>query len=455
MKLAETDERAILNLRRTEPLSSRAHLEQLDSRFKFRDRSDLSKLVNWSAGRNAPFHRWFRYREAYSPELVGALNLGSKILDPFCGCGSALIGGMKTGRTATGIDLNPLAAFVTKVKISPLTVDEKASIEAFAAQIPYRSTRGAEKFELPDLSIAEKVFEPAILSVVLDLKARIATAEVTSNSRDFLRLAWLGILEQVGSYFKEGNGIKYRKMMRRPGRYVEREHGSWQTERFGTDQEAFVIQAFSQHLYEMLEDTRAWQAMEGSAHVIHGNALNISGLTDELYDDIVFSPPYANRFDYFESMKVELWFGDFVSSYGDLQTLRKDSLRSHLGADMKRPSFEFQELEAIISTMDTGASSWRMGVPNLLRGYFSDIVQVLSQCREKLKGGACYVVVGNSAFAGAIVPSDTLTALAGQKAGFTKSEIWTTRPLTVAPQQRSMLAGLEQFMRESIVVLSP
>ncbi|MDX1132205.1 SAM-dependent methyltransferase [Sinorhizobium medicae] len=454
MKLAATAEQSTFDeLHTAEPFTSASQLSRLDARFQFRERHDLAGLVNWSAGKSAAFHRWFRYREAYSPDLVEALGLGARILDPFCGCGSALIGSMQSGRSATGIDLNPLAAFVTKVKIAHLEQGEIELIEAFARNIPQHEKASVEA-KLPDLSIAQKVFEPTILRTVLDLKAQISSVGLSKNARDFLHLAWLGILETVGSYYKEGNGIKYRKMMRRPGRYVEREHGSWQAKRFGEDQRAFVLTTFRQHLCDMLEDTRAWKTMPGTAEVVLGNALDLDTLAPGHFDDIVFSPPYANRFDYFESMKVELWFGDFVENYGELQTLRKQSLRSHLGADLTRPTVCFDELEDIISRMDTAASSWRMGVPDLLRGYFSDITHVLQKCRKKIKDGACYVVVGNSAFAGTIIPSDTLTAIAGRKAGFTNAEIWVTRPLTVAPQQRSVLAGLEPYMRESVVVLS-
>jgi site-specific DNA-methyltransferase (adenine-specific) len=112
-------------------------------------------------------------------------------------------------------------------------------------------------------------------------------------------------------------------------------------------------------------------------------------------------------------------------------------------------------LEELISLMDHSASSWRMGVPNLLRGYFSDIVTVLQKCRRQILSGPCYVVVGNSAFAGSIIPSDALTALAGELAGFARSEIWVARHLSVSPQQRVALRGLEGFMRESVVVLTP
>lgn len=429
-------------------------LGELDAGYIFKTRPDLAPLVNWSSTRDAPMHRWIRYREAYSPDLIEALGLGQNILDPFCGCGSMLVGAAARGRRATGIDINPLATFVARVKSKPLSEAQLAEVQAFADAFPGNLP---ERFDpwTPDLSIASKVFEPEILTTLVQLRAAIDGATLAEPSRDFLKLCWIAILEGVGSYFKEGNGIKYRNIQRRPGKYVARAEG-WQAKRFGQDQPEFVRRHFLNHLNLMIADTSAWDDAWGDVEIIHGNALDIEELTSSQFDSIVFSPPYANRFDYFESMKVELWFGGFVEDRARLTSLRKASLRSHLASDFSRPNERFDVLEDLINCMDRGASSWRMGVPNLLRGYFSDIVAVLKHCRARLKPeGACYVVVGNSAFGGTIIPSDTLTALAGARAGFTSSEIWVARHLSVAPQQRALLTGFEAFMRESVVVLRP
>jgi site-specific DNA-methyltransferase (adenine-specific) len=427
-------------------------LASADKGLRFVERPELARLVNWSSTRDAPIHRWLRYREAYSAELIDALDLGSNILDPFCGCGSILVGAAARGRSSTGIDINPLATFSARVKTCPLTPHELRQVKLFCETLPARLPRDAEAW-LPSLSIAKKVFEPEILQALLKVREAIRVAELDDRARDFLWLAWVAILEKVGSYFKEGNGIKYRNVQRRPGKYVPRVDGEWQVKRFGPDQHAFTVNAFLSHVALMLQDVEVWGKGWGDARVIEGNALDLCSLTSDSFDSIIFSPPYANRFDYFESMKVELWFGGFAKSAEHMRALRKGSLRSHLAADMRRPVVHFPILEQIIGCMSREASSWRMGVPELLRGYFSDIVTVLEQCRQRLRGEGCYVVVGNSAFGGAIIPSDSLTAIAGRLAGFSSSEILVTRHLTVAPQQRAQLAGLERYMRESIVAL--
>lgn len=430
-------------------------LEPLDALYPIKQRFDLGPYVHWRGNASSPMHRWLRYREAYSPELIDKLQLGSRILDPFSGCGSIPIGAAIRGKKSVGIDLNPIAAFSSKVKLTPLKPSSIRKIKSFLGSFP-SLLRSSERWPLPELSISKKVFEPQMLDAVLRARTAIEISFKTDPlARNFVFLAWLAILEGVGSYFKEGNGIKYRNKKRQKGKYENRADGEWQLERFGADQTAFFSKTFTHQLEMMLEDTVEWQSGDWTGQqLIEGSAFNLGEmLKGETFDSVIFSPPYANRFDYFESFKVELWFGNFVNSYADLNSLRKASLRSHLNADYKRPSENLPVLEELISLMDTAASSWRMGVPDLMRGYFHDMGMVLRQCRSVLPAGKCYVVVGNSAFAGVIVPTDVLTAMVGINAGFKKARIIETRHLTVAPQQRNMLKGFEKYMRESIVVL--
>ncbi len=261
----------------------------------------------------------------------------------------------------------------------------------------------------------------------------------------------------IESNAKEGNGIKYRNKKRLKTGYVHRAEGQWQRERFGSDQGQFTLESFSSHLRMMLQDAKFWRKGNwGEQTVIHGNVLEMDQLLPkQKFDSIVFSPPYANRFDYFESMKVELWFGGFVDSYEALNRFRKASLRSHLGADLSRSHEPIESLEDLITLMDRDASSWRMGVPDLLRGYFDDMRVTLKHCKKLLvAGGRCFIVVGNSAFAGVIIPTDVILANLALACGFKSANLLVTRHLTVAPQQRNQLASLESNMRESVVVLS-
>jgi hypothetical protein len=431
-------------------------LNAIDERLVAPARPDLASLVNWGGGGRLPIHRWFRYREGFSPALITELGLGDRILDPFCGSGSIMVGAAQQGRVSTGIDVNPLAAFVSRVKLTPLSRRDLKLASDFLATFD-GAMDSVDAWPVPALRISEKVFEPQVLEAVLQLRALIDGRATTERLRDFLLLAWLSILQEVGSYFKEGNGIKYRNRKRLKTGYVMRTDGQWQRERFGIDQTAFVCATFKARLGQMLADVPAWRVGNWAAqHVIEGNSLEEAGrLESASFDSVIFSPPYANRFDYFESQKVELWFGGFVDTYDGMGTLRKRSVRSHLGAALDRDVAPLDEIEQLIDLVDPSSYAVRMRVPALIRGYFTDMARILQCSRRVLKrGGACFVVVGNSAYGGVIIPTDSLIARLGQKAGFEEVTVVPVRHLTVAPQQRNELRGREEFMRESIVVMS-
>ena len=352
-------------------------------------RPDLAGLVHWGGGATLPIHRWFRYREGFSPALIPELGLGSRILDPFCGSGSIMVGAAQQDRTSVGIDVNPLAAFVAGVKLSPLTDRDVAAagdfLAGFEAALP-----GVRAVARPGAADRRRRSSSPASSTPCSGSGRSSrNGPTTKAQRRFLLLAWLSILQTVGSYFKEGNGIKYRNRQRRRGGYVARPEGRWQLERFGADQDAFVRAAFRAGLAGMLEDVPAWRHGRWSAQrVIEGNALEeAQHLEAGSFDSVLFSPPYANRFDYFESQKVELWFGGFVDSYGEMTVLRKRSLRSHLGAALDRPTVSRPDVEALIGMIDPGSYAARMRVPALLRGYFSDMAAVLRRCRRLLVPG--------------------------------------------------------------------
>lgn len=430
-------------------------LDGMELSVRFEDAHELATEVNWKGAFSRPIHRWFKYREGFSPNLINSLNLGQTILDPFAGSGSIMVGAAEASREAVGIDVNPLAVFVARVKISPLSASQLARARAFLGTAS-SSKLQVDSWPAPGLEIADKVFEPEILKSLLELRGGIEALADDAALRDFLLLAWLSILQPVGNYFKEGNGIKYRNRKRIASGYVSRTEGEWQQERFGSDQVSFVRSAFAAQLGQMISDASNWETGTWSQQVaMEGTALDVAAsIGGRQFDSVVFSPPYANRFDYFESLKVELWFGGFVSSYAELGSLRKSSLRSHLGADLSLPARPTQGLERLIELMDPSASSWRMGVPDALRGYFHDMWLTLRSVRGALKpGGKCHIVVGNSAYAGVVIPTDVLLAGLGLEAGFDRVKVRRVRHLTVAPQQRSLLKGLETYMRESVVTL--
>lgn len=99
-------------------------LNELQSPFPIHKNYELAPFVHWKGNSTSSIHRWLRYAEAYSPELNDKPNLEGRILDPFCGCGSIMVGAAQRGLALAGVDINPLSTFSTKVKLTKLNHSE-------------------------------------------------------------------------------------------------------------------------------------------------------------------------------------------------------------------------------------------------------------------------------------------------------------------------------------------
>lgn len=93
-------------------------------------------------------------------------------------------------------------------------------------------------------------------------------------------------------------------------------------------------------------------------------------------------------------------------------------------------------------------------MPNMLRGYFTDMREVLKQIYCALyQKGSCFIVVDQSAYVGVIVPTDTLLAYLAEDIGFTIKQIMICRKAATSGQQLASYPYLGSTLRESIVWL--
>lgn len=415
---------------------------------------ELANSVHWTPSQRIPVHRWFRYREGYSPHLFAYFPDSRTRLDPFCGCGTTLLESAKQGVRSFGVDLNPLATFVARVKTRTYTRGDSLAFSALAERATVES-RDIPPCEPPAYPLISKLFLPESLDTLLRIKAYIQTVD-NPKLRNVARLAWLAILERCANVFKEGNGLKYRNKRRRPGQYVTVPDEEWIPKYFGKSIPSFVIHQWRAKCTEISQDMLAVHLVPGTTPRIRtGSCLDNATLDfGAPVDLVIFSPPYANRFDYFEAFKIELWMGDFVTQPRDMQALRLLSVRNNLAADRSSLSADWPALDPFLDEMDPEASSVHMGIKAALRGYFTDMRLLMCHLRTSISsGGQVVIVVGNSAYAKSIIPTDALIARIAQEEGYSVEGVNVARHLHVSSQQRSHLTALAEFMRESVIVL--
>ena len=115
-------------------------------------------------------HGLHKYKGKFYPQLIKALincsgvAPGSVFCDPFMGCGTAVIEGFLAGMVGIGIDLNPLAYFISKTRLSCLKLAPDSVEHEFNTLLT-----NLDKY-LPNRDVVDGVNE----AIVTDLGMRLS-----------------------------------------------------------------------------------------------------------------------------------------------------------------------------------------------------------------------------------------------------------------------------------------
>nr|MDO8116278.1 hypothetical protein [Candidatus Sigynarchaeota archaeon] len=169
----------------------------------------------------------------------------------------------------------------------------------------------------------------------------------------------------------------------------------------------------------------------------------------------IFSPPYANCFDYTEVYKIELWMLDFIKDYGELKVLRENSLSSHLNKKYNEDtSPSIPELDFVLEQVPWSATWGKHKMRAMVVAYFDDMYKVFSRVGNVMGDkGTIVCIVGNSAYGNIPIATDLFLAMQLRELGFDDIEIRVARQLGTSSQQLKVLKN-NAYLRESLVIAS-
>ena len=433
----------------------RNRFQELEDKGIIRDESaDLRRLVNFGQSSTEAMSRWVRYREGYSPKIVERILSDfplstSKcfVLDPMCGSGSTQVAAQGQSILSAGGDVSPYAVLVSRVKTQRFTKVELANIEKFTGSIRHDNQYYLNDFSETELYL-QSYFNVENFSALIAIKRAIGRRfSEKSNEFAFLWTAMLAIVEACSNRKKDGNGLITR------------------ASRVASPLDEFLLK-----VNLMINDVRGSRGNKARSISFLHSALEVDtlirkasrALNAEL-GAIIFSPPYVNSFDYFESYKLELLFGNFFT-VTELPIERKRLIRSYrqTGKSHVRPDMPLIEM-LITEVMErlpekesvSGAKDTRSRLlPNLLRGYFQDMRMFVEKASSVMvKGSYMAIIVDQSAYLGVLIPTDLLLADIGKTAGLSFEQLIICRRAKTSGQQLVVQPALGNVLRESVVIL--
>jgi DNA methylase len=381
-------------------------------------------------------HYWIRYPAKFHPPVAAKLLRqytapGDLVIDPFCGSGSLLVEALVDGRSAIGVDVDPIAVLASRVKTRSYDVTALAGscerlLERIEPHRPDPSFYGEHVYRHGSEAWARQVVQreglwtPNLPSLfhwfrpyaVVDL-ARIARAirrsRVEPSHRDFIWLAFAASIRASSNADPVPvSGVEYTSYMRR------------------LDDEGRVVDPFYNFERKLTRALQTLGGLEGvrdedsTVRVRRGDATKLTsvlrGALPARADALITSPPYHNAVDYHRRHLLETFWLGLVED----QEAREQLGRQYIGrrsvrtlhrtrGASKLPGFARRWYDRIRALSPARASEFAH--------YALSMREVFSGAAALLKHGAPAVfVVGHSTWNGdELSTSALLKELAGSE----------------------------------------
>lgn len=341
------------------------------------------------------------YREIGRSLLTSYPHKGDTVLDPFCGTGTVLMQARLYGMNAVGVDINPLAVLIAKVKATSLNA-RKLSRQTDAVFEAIENFDGDTA--LPEFPNIDFWFEKHVQEDLANILCCVRNVK-NKRYRDFLSVCFSSIIRKVSNADPRISPPVKSKRMRQlmeKGRSLEV---------FSIFKEA--VKKNQKRLERFCGDCDR----STNLRVRVGDSRRLS-LEDESIDLVITSPPYVGAQKYVRSTRLEmLWLG--LAGPVALREVDHDTLGSEL-VRVKEIHAEpigvglADGLIEMIQEVDRERAY-------MVQKYFIDMKQVLSEIWRVLRGGKrLVIVIGNNTVRGNKIPSSRILAEMAQEIGFTK-----------------------------------
>lgn len=359
-------------------------------------------------------HKFHRYPGKFIPHVPRwAINkyLGNKngrVLDPFCGSGTTLVEANLLGKNAIGIDIDPIAQLVSKVKTTKLNESlllkicnqiKQDLLSCGEAEVP-KNIENIEHWFTNDTAL-----KLTRIRILID-----AVEKLDKDIYDFLLVCFIAIIRKASK--ADNQSQKTYVSHTYPKKHIDPiELFLLTVEDYCSRIISFCREQSSSHVSTIILNANHLTSNNDS------NILNTVGAVDL----IVTSPPYVKSVDYVYNQMLEYyWLGDLFNT--SRRSEQNELKKLYIGTEKVLASEYSKPIITGIKEIDTISNviySKNKKHGYIVGKYFSDLIDNFgSMCSILKKGGHYVSVVGDSIVSNEVVPVHKLIQLCGAKRGF-------------------------------------
>ncbi len=402
---------------------------------------------NYEDTTDMPRHRWYYYKEGFSPNLVEkaieqvGLSKEDLVIDPFNGSGTTTLTSSLLGHRSVGIEVNPFTSFLSDAKVKNAELSELTKVEDKLLKLAKKGQSspllGFSTFSKTD-KLEKWLFNEGVLNS-FEGGWDYANSISSYNVRKLVRLALISSAMQNCNAKRDGKCLRYRN--------------NWKQNQY--DKDSFV-ETLRHNLSNIRTDIQE-SPIQVKSQILKGDCRNILSKSDLInnFKLCITSPPYLNTFDYTDIYRPELYLGKFIVGSQKLYDLRLETVRSHVQAKWKEPTksdFGLLYEQTMNHINENKENLMHKNIPLMIQAYFEDMQNILKLLKAKsAKDGQVWFVVSNSAYAGFEVPVDLIIGDIASKAGWYLKEIGVLRYVR---KRKTKYSPEITELRESVIILS-
>lgn len=323
-------------------------------------------------------HGYHRYPAKFLPDVVRKIieeyAKGSNLIaDLFAGCGTTLVEAKIHGISSVGVDINPVAKLITKVKTTPLAPDDLQ--QAYTALVNLFDKYNESDYE--DIKKHERIdywFTPSQKAKIAYLYDTVFHLEVDDDTKDFFYVCISHILKNCSWWLQSGT---------KPQRDMEKEPED-------------PFNEFKRHCNKMIGwNEKFYNELSKKGHLgipceIHLEDARHTNITSESIDAIITSPPYVTSYEYADIHQLTAYWMEYIS---DIHEFRKKFIGSSYSGNDSLIVPNSKQAQKIVNDLSENSKHIARDVAQ----YFNDMQEVAKEMARLLapNGHAC-IVIGNT-----------------------------------------------------------
>jgi hypothetical protein len=248
----------------------------------------------------------------------------SRLLDPFCGSGAVLVAANRRGIPVTGVDLNPIAALFSTIKLNGFSANKASDL----AHELIRTALGTKRILPIHWSAKHYWFTPLTVEKFERLRAASKHLNLQASGEGMAVLLSLSLSVRLCS----------RADQRSPKPFISKQAKEVRKRRHFDPYRTFL------GVLQELSGLYGRPSLSANCQFILTDVTSDYSIQDQIgkHSHVITSPPYINAQDYFRNFKLELYLLERLLPYkiADLQHRFVGTERGNLLAQISKDTLQ-------------------------------------------------------------------------------------------------------------------